>query len=84
VEVDGVTRFQANAGVVLRNYELGANRLSFTVTTPRSTKITTREPASGALSVNIDGHPLKSVVPQGGNITFAIPAGEHDIVQIWK
>ena len=84
VQVDGVTRFQANAGVVLRNYELGPKRLSFTVTTPRPTKITTREPASGALSLNIDGHPPKSVVPQGGNVTFAIPAGEHHIVQIWK
>jgi len=68
----------------LRNYELGPNRLSFTVTTPRPTKITTREPASGALSLNIDGHHPKSVVPQGGDVTFAIPAGEHHIVQIWK
>jgi hypothetical protein len=84
VERDGVTRFAANAGVVVRNYELGSNRLSFTITTPRPTKVTTRELASGALSVNVDDQPSKSVLAQDGNIVFAVSAGEHRIVEIWK
>jgi hypothetical protein len=83
VESDGVVRFEANAGVVVRNYKLSSNRLSFAIKTPRPTKITTRELA-GALSLTIDERPTKSVVVHHGNVVFAISAGEHRVVEVWK
>jgi Trehalase len=83
VESDGVVRFEANAGVVVRNYKLSSNRLSFAIKTPRPTKITTRELA-GALSLKIDERPAKSVVVRHGNVVFAISAGEHRVVEVWK
>lgn len=84
VERDGVIRFEANAGVVVRNYELRPNRLSFTITTLRPTKITTHELASGALSLNIDGQTSKSVVAQDENVVFAVSPGEHRVLEVWK
>ena len=83
VERDGIVRFEANAGVVVRNYKLSSNRLSFAIKTPRPTKITTRELA-GALSLKIDERPTKSVVVHHGNVVFAISAGEHRVVEVWK
>ena len=84
VERDGVVRFEANAGVVVRNYKLSSNRLSFAIKTPRPTKITTRELTSGALSLKIDERPTKSVVVHEENVVFAISAGEHRVVEVWK
>jgi len=81
---DGVPRFEANAGVVVRNYESGSNRLSFTIATSRPTTITTRAAVTEALFLNIDQQASKSVVPEDGNVTFAIPAGEHRISESWK
>jgi len=82
VERDGVVRFEADAGVVVRNYKLSSNRLSFAIKTLRPTKITTSELA-GALSLKIDERPTKSVVVDHGNVAFAISAGEHRVA-VWK
>jgi hypothetical protein len=83
VERDGVVRFEANAGVVVRNYELSSNRLSFAIKTARPTKITTRELA-GTLSLKIDERPTKSVIVHHGNVVFGISGGEHRVVEVWK
>jgi len=84
VERDGEVRFEANAGVVVRNYKLDPNTLSFSIRTLRSTNITTRELPSGTLLLNIDDQHAKSVVTRHGNVVFRIPAGEHHIVENWK
>jgi hypothetical protein len=84
VERDGEVRFEADAGVVVRNYKLEPTTLSFSIKTLRPTNITTRELTSGALLLNIDDQHAKSVVARHGSVVFRIPAGEHRIVEIWK
>lgn len=84
VERDGDVRFEANAGVVVRNYKLNSTTLSFSIKTLRSTNVTTRELSSGTLSLSIDDQQAKSVVARHGTAVFRIPAGEHRIVEIWK
>jgi hypothetical protein len=84
VERDGVTRFEANAGVVVRDYKRASNRLSFTVTTIRATRITTRELSSGALSLSIDDQPPKTIAAKDGSVVLAIAAGRHRVVETWK
>ena len=84
VERDSIVRFVANAAVVVRNYKSGSNSFSFTVKTSRLTKVTTRELASGALPLKIDNQPSRSVVVRDGNVVFAVPAGEHRVVEVWK
>jgi hypothetical protein len=84
VERDGEVRFDANAGVVVRDYKSGSNGLSFTIKTPRPTIITTRELSSGSLSLTIDGKPSRTITVQRGNVGFALTAGDHRIIETWK
>jgi hypothetical protein len=84
VERDGQVRFEADAGVVVRNYKVDSATLSFSIKTLRPTNITTRELASGTLLLNIDDQHPKSVVARRGSAVFRIPAGEHRIIEIWK
>jgi hypothetical protein len=84
VERDGEVRFDADAGVVVRNYKLDSTTLSFSIKTLRPTNITTRELASGTLLLNVDDQHAKSAAVRHGSVVFRIPAGEHRIVEIWK
>jgi hypothetical protein len=84
VQRDGEVRFDANAGVVLRDYKSDSNGLSFTIKTPRPTNITTRELSSGSLSLTIDGQPSRTIAVQHGNVGFALTAGDHRIIENWK
>ena len=68
VERDGDVRFEANAGVVVRNYKLDSTTLSFLIKTLRSTNVTTRELSSGTLSLSIDDQQAKSVVARRGSV----------------
>jgi hypothetical protein len=58
-------RFEANAGVVVRKYDVAPTRLSFTTDTTRRVKITTVEFDSGTLSLRVDGSP-KRLHPSNG------------------
>ncbi|MCL5006500.1 MAG: hypothetical protein M1404_08180 [Acidobacteria bacterium] len=76
---DGVTRFQADSGVVVRDYTLKPSEVSFTVHAGKSTLITTQEFASGSLLVKIDGKDSGRIAVQDGKASFSVPAGEHKV-----
>jgi hypothetical protein len=76
---DGKNRFQADAGVVVRNYDVMRSRLSFRIDTSESLKVTTAEFESGTLNLQIDGHPTSHVSSKDGSMTFEVPAGEHAV-----
>jgi hypothetical protein len=84
VKRDGEVRFDANAGVVVREYKSDSTGLSFNIKTPRPTNITTRELSSGSLSLTIDGQPSRTIAVQHGNVGFRLTAGDHRIVETWK
>ena len=84
VERDGEVRFEANAGVVVRNYKLNSTGLSFSIKTARPTNITTRELSSGSLSLIIDGQPSRTIAVQHGDVGFALTTGDHRIIEDWN
>jgi hypothetical protein len=44
----------------------------------------THELTSGALSLKLDDRPTKSALVRDGTVIFAISAGEHHVVEVWK
>jgi Trehalase len=78
---DHEVRFEASAGVIVRNYTLGSTNLSFAVKSLHTTNITTREFASGNLSVKIDDQPAHTMTVQRGSVSFAVPGGDHLVTE---
>jgi hypothetical protein len=78
---DHEVRFEASAGVIVRNYTLGSTNLSFAVKSLHTTNITTREFASGNLSVKIDDQPAQTMTVQRGSVSFAVPGGDHLVTE---
>jgi len=76
---DGTTRFQANAGVVVRQYQVGSSRLSFSIKSEKGTRITTAEFDGGDFSLSIDAKPAGRVSVSQGRATFNVPVGELTI-----
>jgi len=76
---DGATRFEANSGVVVRDYALASSKLSFTIHAGKQTQVTTEEFASGSLLLSIDGKPLGRIAVENGKARFNVPAGEHRV-----
>ena len=83
VKRDGQTRFDANAGVVVRNYSVTADSLSFSIKTARTTRIETMETKSVAVSLMVDGGPARHLPVRNGVVTFTVPAGSHGISETW-
>ena len=83
VKRDGQTRFDADAGVVVRNYSLTADGLSFSLKTARVTRVTTMETRSVAVSLMVDGGPARQLPVQDGAVTFTVPAGSHSVSETW-
>ena len=83
VRRDGETRFQADAGVVVRGYVLKPDGLSFSIKTARAAQVETMEAKAGAVSLSIDGAPARQVSVQNGAVTFTIPAGSHTVAETW-
>lgn len=83
VRRDGQTRFDANAGVVVRDYSLTPGGLSFSIKTARATQVETMETSSVAISLMVDGGPARHVSVQNGIVTFTVPAGSHSISETW-
>ena len=52
---DGTICFQANAGVVVRRYQVGSSGLSFSIKSEKGVRITTGEFDTGDLYLRIDG-----------------------------
>lgn len=76
---DGATRFEADQGVVVRDYTLKPSGLSFTIHTGKGTRVTSWEFASGSLLLRIDGHECGRIVVQDGKGGFSTSPGEHRI-----
>jgi hypothetical protein len=83
VERDGATRFKANAGVVVRNYSVKPDSLSFSIKTARDTRVSTMEARSGSVSLLIDGGAARHVPLQNGAVVFTVPPGRHSISETW-
>lgn len=84
VKRDGQTRFEANSGVVVRNYTVTSNSLSFSINAAGATEIKTVEAKSDAVSLMIDGGPARHVPVQNGVVAFTVPAGSHSISEAWE
>ena len=76
---DGTSRFEADGGVVVRNYQAAPSRVSFEIDTLDSVKVTTGEFESGALDLRIDGRSHASLKAIHGRATFQLPAGKHTV-----
>jgi hypothetical protein len=76
---DGKNRFEANAGVVVRKYEVAPTRLSFTIDTTGRVKVTTTEFDGGALSLYVDGSLVGPIPVTESHAPFEVPAGRHAI-----
>jgi hypothetical protein len=76
---DGTTRFQADAGVVVRNYAVSPSALSFIIHSLNGAHVTTEEFASGFLLLSIDGNRVGRIAIENGSAAFSVPAGEHKI-----
>jgi len=76
---DGRERFEANAGVVVRNYQTSASQLTFSLKAQRPVVVVTLEFDGGELNLRIDGKPMGKVRVQQGRASFQLPAGEHTV-----
>jgi len=76
---DGRQRFEANAGVVVRNYQLPSPQLRFDLKADRTVTVTVREFDRDELNLEIDGKSAGKVRTQQGGVSFPAPAGEHSI-----
>jgi len=76
---DGENRFEADAGVVVRNYEITPSRISFKIDTSAAVKVTTAEFESGVLNLQVDAHPTGTISIRDGRATFELPAGRHAV-----
>ncbi len=76
---DGATRFQADSGVVVRDYEAQPSRVSFTIHAGRKTSVTTEAFASGNVLLKLDGKEAGRIAVQHGKASFNVPAGEHQV-----
>jgi len=76
---DGQERFEADAGVVVRNYEAWATRLTFNLKAQRPVAAVTREFDGGDLNLRIDGRRAGKLRVQQGRASFKIPAGGHNV-----
>jgi len=74
---DGQMRFEADAGVVVRNYQASAAKLTFSLHAARAVAAVTREFEDGELNLAIDGKPVGKVRVEQGRASFQIPPGEH-------
>lgn len=76
---DGVTRFQASSGVVVRDYTVKPTQVSFTIHAGKETQVTTEEFPAGSLVLKIDGKQEGRIAVQNGKASFSVPAGEHTV-----
>jgi hypothetical protein len=76
---DGVLRVQADAGVVVRRYEVLAAKVSFAMRSEKPVRVASAEFGSGELELKIDGKTVNKLRVQDGRVDFDVPAGEHEI-----
>jgi hypothetical protein len=76
---DEQERFEADAGVVVRNYQASASQVTFGLKAERPVGVVTREFDGGELNLAIDGKPAGKMRVQQGRMSFQLPAGEHTV-----
>jgi putative isomerase len=76
---DGAMRFQADAGVVVRNYVVSSASLALKLNSERDFRVTTGEFESGSLNLIVDGKMIEKIRVVEGKASFAIPAGQHAV-----
>ncbi len=76
---DDSARFEADAGVVVRDYQASDSRLTFTLKSKRPVHVATLEFDSGELNMKVDGKATGVVHVQHGRASFDLPAGEHRV-----
>ncbi len=76
---DGAVRFEADAGVVVREYQVELSRLSFKLKSERPVHVAVHEFESGAFQVNVDGKSTGRVEIRQGLGKLNVPAGEHTV-----
>lgn len=84
VKRDSHIRFEANAGVIVRNYKLDSNVLSFSLKSARTVTVRTMEAGTHAVSLAIDGNSSGRAVVQNGIVTFTLSPGSHKIIERWN
>jgi hypothetical protein len=76
---DGQERFEADAGVVVRNYQVTASQLTFSLNAPRPVLVNMREFEGGELNLEFDGKAAGKVRVVHGCASFQLTAGEHTV-----
>jgi hypothetical protein len=76
---DGVARFEADGGVVVRDYSVQPSEVSFTIHSVKTTRVTTQEFEAGVCLLKIDGKDSGQIAVQGGKASFSVPAGERRV-----
>jgi len=79
VSRDGKQRFQADKGIVVRNYIPAESTLSFEVHASKTSNITSEEFDSGTFLLSIDGHETGKASVRNGKLKFMVPAGKHKV-----
>jgi putative isomerase len=74
---DGKVHFEANAGVVVREYQEEPSHLSFRVKSDKPVQLLTRAFESGEFNLKIDGKPAGNVAVRQGFGKWNMPLGEH-------
>jgi len=76
---DGQSRFEATGGVVVRQYQVDARGLSFTIKCEKVARVTTAEFDAGEFTLRTDGKPTGEISIRQGRGSFDVPAGEHRV-----
>ena len=76
---DGQERFEANAGVVVRDYRMSASKLTFSLKAARTVVAVTQEFEGGELYLRVDGKAVGKVSVQQGRASFQLAEGEHNV-----
>ncbi|MFZ0760732.1 MAG: trehalase family glycosidase [Candidatus Sulfotelmatobacter sp.] len=76
---DGKLRLHADAGIVIRNYDPSATRVSMRLKSERDFHIAVSEFATGPVKVVIDGKSVPPVKVIEGAASFGVARGEHEV-----
>lgn len=76
---DGKPEFQADQGVVVREYEVKPSEVSFMIHSPKETHVISEEFPEGTLLLRVDGRNVVRLPVEHGKAGFLIPAGEHTV-----
>ena len=76
---DGEVRFEADAGVVVREYQVESSSLSFKLKSEKPVHIAMREFESGTFRINMDGKSAGRMEVRQGVGKMNLPAGEHTV-----